>query len=56
MEMEEESFEKIKQKAIESTLNKYLSENIKTQERMALRRLLEELLDEIMKGERSCFS
>ncbi len=53
--MEEESFEKIKQKAIGATLNKYLSENIKTQERIALRRLLEDLLDEIMKGEWSVF-
>ncbi len=53
--MEESSFEKIKERAIEATLNKYLSENVKIQERIALQRLLEELLDEIMKGERSIF-
>ena len=60
--MDKESFERIKDKAIESTLNKYPSEGIKTKERIALKRLLEELLDEIMserldseKGERSVF-
>ncbi len=45
----------IKDKAIESILSKYLQEGIRPQEKIAIRQLLEELLDEIMKSERSIF-
>lgn len=53
--MDRDTFEVIKDKAIEATLNKHLQGNLKTHEKVAMRQLLEELLDEIMKGERGIF-
>lgn len=48
-------FEAIKDKSVEEALGIYLKGNAGTPKKIALRQLLEELLDEIMKGERSVF-
>jgi len=53
--LERETFEMIKDKAIEATLNKHFHGSMKPHEKVAMRQLLEELLDEIMKGERGVF-
>lgn len=53
--MDQKTFEMIKDKAIESILRKHFSDNMKPNEKVAMHRFLEELLNEIMKGERSIF-
>ncbi len=53
--MDQKTFEMIKDKAIESILRKYFNDKMKPNEKVAMHRFLEELLDEIMKGERSIF-
>ncbi|MFQ3573462.1 MAG: transposase [Thermodesulfovibrionales bacterium] len=53
--MDQQTFEKIKNKAIESMLKKYFNDNLKADEKVAMRSFLEELLNEIMKGERNIF-
>ncbi|GAB6183603.1 hypothetical protein [Thermodesulfovibrio hydrogeniphilus] len=49
--MDQQTFERIKNEAIELILKKYFGENKKPNEKVAMREFLEELLDEIMKGE-----
>lgn len=53
--MEQKTFEMIKNKAIESILRKHFNEDMKPNEKIAMHSFLEELLDEIMKSERSIF-
>ncbi len=53
--MDQKTFEMIKEKAIESMLKKHFSENMKPNEKIAMHSLLEGLLDEFMKSERSIF-
>jgi|YelNatPaOPRAMG01_1025707.scaffolds.fasta_scaffold103539_1 putative transposase len=53
--MDRETFERIKEKAIEEVLQKNFKGSLKSQEKVAMHRLLEELLEGIMKGEREVF-
>lgn len=53
--MDQETFERIKEEAIEEVLNKYFHGKQKPQDKVALHQFLEELLEEIMRGERKIF-
>jgi putative transposase len=53
--MDQETFNRIKEEAIEEVLKKHFKGGLNTQEKLAMSRLLEELLEEIMKGEREVF-
>ena len=53
--MDWETFEKIKNKAIETTASKLFNGSITYIEKVAMHQLLEELLNEIMKCERNIF-
>jgi len=53
--MDQETFDRIKEEAIEEVLKKYFKGSLNNQEKVAMHRLLEELLEEIMKGERKIF-
>jgi hypothetical protein len=50
--MDQETFNRIKDEAIEEVLKKHFKGGLNTHEKLAMSRLLEELLEEIMKGER----
>jgi len=52
--MDQETLERIKEKAIEEVLKKYFG-ILEPREKVAMHRLLEELLESIMKGEREIF-
>ena len=52
--MDQETLERIKEKAIEEVLKKYFR-ILEPREKVAMHRLLEELLESIMKGEREIF-
>lgn len=54
-DMEREIFERVKEKAIEEVLRKNFPGGLRAQEKVAMHRLLEELLEGIMKGEREVF-
>jgi len=48
-------FDEVKDKSIDEVLRRYLGGSTLSQKKIAMRQLLEDLVDEIMKGERSIF-
>jgi len=53
--MDQETFDRIKEEAIEEVLKKHFKGRLNPQEKVAMHQLLEELLEAIMKGERKIF-
>ncbi len=53
--MSAEAIEAIKTRAVEEVLGKYLDSNAEVSQKLAMRHLLEDLVDAIMKGERNIF-
>ncbi len=53
--MDQETFDRIKEEAIGEVLRNHFKGSLKTQEKVALHRLLEKFLEEIMKEERKIF-
>ncbi len=53
--MDQETFERIKEEAIEEVLKKHFKGKLNSQEKVAMLQFLEEMLEAIMKGERKVF-